>query len=80
MLMLFTSLLVIAKNNDRQEWICLRIYYNENASKWKQIIMSSNYMLLTRKDIGVNGYVYIRLLRPTVISKKETKILNYHSL
>ena len=42
--------------------------------------LSSNYMLLTRKVIGVNGNVYIRSLRQKEPSDNVAKILCHNSL
>ena len=59
-----TSLLVIADDNDKPECISFLTFKNCIIKKMltygSKMNLSSNYMLLTRKSIGVNGNVYIR--------------------
>ena len=65
--MLFTPLLVIANDNGKPERIFFLIFKDSIKKKLityeNKMNLSSYYMLLARKVIGVNGNVYIRLLR-----------------
>ena len=80
--MLFTSLLVIANDNDKPECI----FSNIQDSVKKKVLtyenntnLSSNYMLLTRKVIGVNGNIY-SIIMTKEPSDNVTKILCHNSL
>ena len=72
-IMLFTSLLcIIANDNDKPGCIFLilkDIIMKKMLTYEDKMNQSSNYMLLTRKVICVDGNVYIRSLRKKGIRK-----------
>ena len=67
--MLFTSLVVIANYNIMANQKAFFQIFKDSIMKKmltyeNKLNLSSNYMLLTRKVVGVNGNVYIRSLWP----------------